>query len=77
MAKQPLTPSFIVELPLEVNAAQVKRLLARLEAARQVYNACLGESLRRLRLKQQSRAYQNALKIPPQNAEKRQKPLQK
>ena len=58
------TPSFIVELPLQVRPAQEKRLVARLEAARQVYNACLGESLRRLDLLRQSKAYQAARKLP-------------
>jgi len=38
--------------------------LARLEAARQVYNACLSESLRRLALLRQSKAYQAARNLP-------------
>ena len=58
------TPSFILELPLRVEAAQQRSLLARLEIARQVYNACLGESLRRLKLKRESQAYRAALKLP-------------
>ena len=58
------TPSFITELPLQVSSSQEKRLLARLEAARQVYNACLGESLKRLALLRQSKAYQAAQKLP-------------
>ncbi len=33
-------------------------------AARQVYNACLGESLKRLDLLCQSKAYQAARKMP-------------
>src|SRR5260221_7212875 len=41
------TPSFIAELPLVVDSRQEAVLLARLEAARQVYNACLGEALAR------------------------------
>ena len=49
------TPSFIVELPLQVSDAERSILQARLDAARQIYNACLGESLRRLRLKRQSK----------------------
>ncbi len=43
----PRTPSFIVELALRVSQAEATVMLARLEAARQVYNACLGESLKR------------------------------
>jgi transposase len=58
------TPSFVLELPLRVTPTQERRLLARLEAARQVYNGCLGESLRRLALLRQSRAYQAARKLP-------------
>ncbi len=56
--------SFILELPLRTSSAQEKQLLARLEAARQVYNACLGESLKRLALLRQSKAYQAAQKMP-------------
>jgi hypothetical protein len=37
-------------------------LLARFEAARQLYNACLGEAVRRLRLIQQSRLWHKAWK---------------
>jgi len=58
------TDSFIVEVPLEITPSEEKRLLARLEAARQVYNACLGESLKRLALLRQSKAYQAAQKMP-------------
>jgi len=43
-------------------------LLVRLEAVRQVYNACLGESLKRLTLMRESREYQAARKLP--NGEK-------
>lgn len=57
------TNSFIVEVPLEITPAEEKRLLARLEAARQVYNACLGESLKRLSLLRQSKAYRAAQKM--------------
>ena len=52
------TPSFITELRLKVNRAQERRLLVRLEAVRQVYNACLGESLKQLKLMRESRGYQ-------------------
>src|SRR5215472_7558027 len=36
------TPSFVCEVPLRVRPREERTLLARLEAARQVYNACLG-----------------------------------
>ena len=56
--------AFITELRLKVNRAQERRLLVRLEAARQVYNACLGESLKRLKLMRESREYQAVRKLP-------------
>jgi putative transposase len=65
------TDSFIVELPLRSSPTEEKRLLARLEAARQVYNACLGESLKRLNLLRQSKAYQAARKMPKGKARTR------
>ncbi len=37
------TPSFVCEVPLQVGPAQERVLQARLEAARALYNACLGE----------------------------------
>lgn len=58
------TPSFVTEIPLIVSAAQEKVLLARLEAGRQIYNACLGEALKRLALYKQSKLYQQARKLP-------------
>ena len=58
------TPSFVTELPLITTPTDEKRLLARLEAARQVYNACLGESLNRLDLLRQSKEYQTARRMP-------------
>ena len=61
---QSKTPSFVVEIPLRLTSAQEPLLLARLEAARQVYNACLGESLKRLGLLRQSKAYQVARRLP-------------
>src|SRR5215469_8913350 len=58
------TPSFVCELPLRVNCAQGRILVARLEAARQVYNACLGEARRRVRLVRESKALQHARTLP-------------
>jgi transposase len=57
------TDSFILELPLRVSPDQEKQMLARLDAARQVYNACLGECLKRLSLLRQSKAYHAAKKL--------------
>src|ERR1051326_1066999 len=58
------TPSFVYEVPLRVSPAQERTLLARLEAARQVYNACLGQARRRVRLGRESQAYQHARTLP-------------
>jgi putative transposase len=38
------TPPLACEIPPRVSRAQERTLLARLEAARQVYNACLGNA---------------------------------
>jgi putative transposase len=57
------TPSFITEFELHVDSSQKRKLLVRMDAARQVYNACLGESLKRLGLLRQSKIYQSARKM--------------
>src|SRR5262245_61377113 len=54
------TPSFVCEVPLRVRPREERALLARLEAARQVYNACLGEARKRVRLVRESKAFQRA-----------------
>ena len=58
------TPSFITEIEIILQPGQEAILLTRLDTARQVYNAVLGESLRRMRLMKQSKAYQAACKLP-------------
>src|ERR1051326_3206208 len=58
------TPSFVCEVPLRVGPSQERTLLARLEAARQVYNACLGQACTRVRLVRESKAYQHARTLP-------------
>ena len=40
------TPTFLLELPLQVTPGQAKRLRAHLEAARQLYNAILSGAIR-------------------------------
>lgn len=64
MAKKSETPSFVLELPLLASLSDEAVVLARLEAARQVLNACLGEALRRLSLLRQSKAFQAARSLP-------------
>jgi len=54
---------FILELPLVITRQQEKTLEARLDVARQVYNGCLGEALRRLRLMRQSVEFRSARRL--------------
>ena len=54
------TSSFVTEVELRPTGKQAKKMRARFEAARQVYNACLGESLKRLRLMRESKDWQRA-----------------
>lgn len=58
--KRSTTSSFVLELPLVVKPGEQRLLLARFEAARRLYNAVLGEALRRQRLMRQSKAWQKA-----------------
>lgn len=58
------TPSFIAEFPLHTTPADEAVMATRLNAARHIFNACLGESLRRLSLMRQSRDWQTARSMP-------------
>src|SRR5215467_13354872 len=58
------TPTFHLELPLQVTPGQAKRLRAHLEAARQLYNAVLSEGQRRLWRMRADPAWQSARAIP-------------
>ena len=58
------TPSFIAEFELNIDSAVASTLLSRFEAARQAYNACLGESLRRWDRLKDSEAYKIAKSLP-------------
>jgi hypothetical protein len=66
------TPTFLLELPLQVTSDQAKRLRAHLEAARQFYNAVLSEGQRRLRRMRADPAWQAARTIPRSQKQKRQ-----
>jgi putative transposase len=57
------TSSFICELPLVLSGDDQRRLHIRLDCARQLYNALLGESLSRLTLLRQSKAFQAARRL--------------
>jgi putative transposase len=60
-----------LELPLMVSINQEKQLLSRFESARQIYNASLGEGLKRLRLLQQSNPYQEARQLPKKDPKRK------
>lgn len=58
------TPSFIAEFPLRTTPLDERELATRLDAARNLYNAALGEALRVLDLMRQSKDWQRARKMP-------------
>jgi putative transposase len=65
------TPSFITEIPLIVDSAQDAELFSKFEAARQLYNACLNEAMKRLELVRNSETFKAAKKIPRANKKER------
>src|SRR5262249_45291920 len=71
-ARKP-TPTFHLELPLQVTSDQAKRLRAHLEAARQFYNAVLSEGQQRLRRMRADPAWQKARAIPRTQMQERQR----
>lgn len=58
------TNNFTVELPLWASSKQIKKALARFEAGRQIYNACLGEALKRRDQMLRSKMYRTAQAMP-------------
>lgn len=58
------TPAFVCELPLQTTPADDRELAIRLDMARHIYNACLGESLRILALMRESLDWQRAKSMP-------------
>jgi len=65
------TPSFVLELPLEVSKKDEKEILSRFESARQLYNSALGEARKRVMLIKQSKLFQKAKKIPKNEKNKK------
>jgi hypothetical protein len=65
------TLSFVCTFPLVVSAASEGVLLSRLEAARQLYNACLGEAMKRVRLIRQSKDFNQARSLKPSKPERK------
>jgi hypothetical protein len=60
-----------LELPLSVDAGQAKRLRAHFEAARCLYNALLGEAMKRLRAMRADPAWQEARALPQAHKQER------
>ena len=65
------TPTFLLELPLAVEAGQAARQRAHLEAGRQFYNAVLSAGQRRLRQMRADPAWQEARAIPRTHPQER------
>src|SRR5215469_12728812 len=68
---KPKTPTFLLELPLEVQAGQAARVRAHLEVGRQFYNAVLSKGQLRLRRMQADPAWQEARAIPRTHKQER------
>lgn len=62
------TSTFIVEIQMVVSNKDAGVLSSRFEAGRQLYNACLGEAMRRQKLVKQSKKYQKARAIKKSKA---------
>ena len=62
--KKSTTPTFLLELPLIVDGGQAKRLRAHFQAGRCLYNALLGEAMKRLRHMRADPRWQEARAIP-------------
>lgn len=58
------TTSFVATLPLNTSSYDEKELEARFNASKNLYNACLSESNKRLELVRNSEAYDEAKKTP-------------
>jgi putative transposase len=58
------TPSFITTIPLIVTSKEEAELVSRFQAGRQLYNALLSESMKRMQLVRESALYQKARKLP-------------
>lgn len=58
------TPTYVVTLPLKTELGQEHKLNKRLEIARGIYNACLGEALKRIRYMKRDPAYRKTVKMP-------------
>lgn len=62
--KKSTSPTFLLEVPLQVTSQQAKHLQGHFEAARQLYNALLGEALQRLNTMRNDARYDVARTLP-------------
>ena len=69
--KRARTPTFLLELPLRVDWSQERQVRAHLEAARCLYNALLGEAMKRLRCMRNDPAWASARAIPRTHKQER------
>ena len=69
--KRAKTPTFLLELPLQVDWSQERHVRAHLEAARCLYNALLSEAMKRLRCMRNDPAWNKARTIPRSHKQKR------
>ncbi len=69
--KRSKTPTFLLELPLQVTPHQAKLLRAHFEAARCLYNALLGEAMNRLKRMRADGRWQQARSLPKGHKQER------
>jgi transposase len=69
--KRARTPTFLLELPLRMDWSQERQVRAHLEAARCLYNALLGEAMKRLRCMRNDPAWASARAIPRTHKQER------
>jgi hypothetical protein len=69
--KRSKTPTFLLELPLQVNPQQAKHLRAHFEAARCLYNALLGEAMKRMTQMRADPRWQEVRRIPKMHKQER------
>jgi putative transposase len=62
-ASKEKTPSFIATIRLRTNEKEEKLLLMLSDCGRQLYNACLGESMKRIKMIQNSELYKETVRL--------------
>ncbi|GHO80167.1 hypothetical protein KSD_79380 [Ktedonobacter sp. SOSP1-85] len=69
--KRAKIPTFLLELPLQVDWSQERQVRAHLEAARCLYNALLSEAMKRLRCMRNDPAWNKARALPRSHKQQR------